>query len=168
MQTFQILFFNKRYYFVNKLFLYLSSINRTIIGDSEFQSFVEQSFKWSQKISLRLGLGIFLCYQESDLVKVREVLPEKWCRCQSHIMRGMQDRVLILALNSSLPKDDPSLTKKLTCCPLASVTFILSYYIKYAVRNNDVCREGTRNPIERKCRPSPRKAAMCSSRFLLL
>jgi hypothetical protein len=108
MQTFQILFFYKRYYFVNKLFLYLSSINRTIIGDSEFQSFVEQSFKWSQKISLRLGLGAFLCHQESDLVKVREVLPEKWCRCQLHIMWGMQDRVLILALNSSLPKDVPS------------------------------------------------------------
>jgi hypothetical protein len=105
MQTFQILFFYKRYCFINKLFLYLPSSNRTIIGDSEFQSFIEQSFKWPPKLVEVWVLGVFFANKESDFVKIREVLPEKRRWCQLHIMWGMQERVLILALNSSLPRN---------------------------------------------------------------
>jgi hypothetical protein len=75
MQTFQILFFYKRYCFINKLFLYLPSSNRTIIGDSEFQSFIEQSFKWPPKLVEVWVLGVFFANKESDFVRYEKSFP---------------------------------------------------------------------------------------------
>jgi len=79
MQPFQILFFYKKYCFVNKLFLYLPSSNREIIGDSEFQSFAEQSQPVSSPKKF-VEVGISFANQESGLVEILGVLPERRCQ----------------------------------------------------------------------------------------